>query len=41
MNAKPYTEKQKAKSKTCIQPLVTNFPQADLKRKKKKTTDAY
>lgn len=39
MNAKPYTEKQKAKNKTCIQPSVTNFPQADLKRKKKKTNN--
>lgn len=35
MNAKPYTEKQKAKTKTCIQPSVTNFPQVDLNRKKK------
>lgn len=34
MNAKPYTEKQKAKNKTCIQPSVTNFPRVDLNRKK-------
>lgn len=31
---KPYTEKQKAKNKICIQPSVTNFPRVDLNRKK-------
>lgn len=31
---KPYTEKQKAKNRTCIQPSVTNFPRVDLNRKK-------
>lgn len=36
MNAKPYTEKQKAKDKTRTHPSVTNFPLVDLNRKKKK-----
>lgn len=38
MNAKPYTEKQKAKDKTRTHPSVTNFPLVDLNRKKKKET---
>lgn len=39
MNAKPYTEKQKAKAKTCIEPSMTNFPQLILKKKKKNKTN--
>lgn len=41
MNAKPYTEKQKAKDKTCIEPSATNLPQVDLnKNKRTKATNA-